>query len=130
MDECANPFETLKNVLRHVRNPEALDDHPWVHSLIVQEALMLGASGGVLALVVGVPLVWRLARVGLDFRRYLGRAYAYQGVLFDPVILGHFGLWILPYVFIVAIGATVLASLYPAWYAARTDPAVALRVAQ
>ena len=98
--------------------------------LIVQEALMLGASGGVLALVVGVPLVWRLARVGLDFRRYLGSAYAFQGVLFDPVILGDFGLWILPYVFIVAIGATVLASLYPAWYAARTDPAVALRVAQ
>jgi ABC-type lipoprotein release transport system permease subunit len=34
------------------------------------------------------------------------------------------------YVLIVAIAATVLASLYPAWYAARTDPAVALRVAQ
>jgi hypothetical protein len=39
MDECANPFETLKNILQHARNPEALDDHPWVRSLIVQEAL-------------------------------------------------------------------------------------------
>jgi ABC-type lipoprotein release transport system permease subunit len=98
--------------------------------LIVQEALMLGVAGAVVALAIGVPLVWRLARTGLDFRRYLGSSYAFQGVLFDPVIFGDFGLWILPYVFIVAIVATVLASLYPAVYAARTDPAVALRVAQ
>jgi len=34
------------------------------------------------------------------------------------------------YVVTVAMGATVVASLYPAWYAARTDPAAALRVAQ
>jgi ABC-type lipoprotein release transport system permease subunit len=98
--------------------------------LVVQEALMLGAAAGALALAIGVPLVWRLARVGLDFRTYLGGSWSFQGVLFDPVIFGDFGIWIVPYVFIVAIVATVLASLYPAWYAARTDPAVALRVAQ
>ena len=98
--------------------------------LIVQEALMLGTAGALVALAIGVPLTWRLARVGLDFRRYLGSSYAFQGVLFDPVIFGDFGVWIVPYVFMVAIAATVLASLYPAVYAARTDPAVALRVAQ
>lgn len=98
--------------------------------LVVQEALILGAAGAVLALAVGVPLVWRLASAGLDLRRYLGSAYTFQGVLFDPVILGDFGLWIVPYIFLVAIGATMAASLYPAWYAARSDPAVALRVAQ
>lgn len=98
--------------------------------LVIQEALMLGAAGGLLALVAGVPLVWRLARVGLDFSSYLGGSYSFQGVLFDPVIFGDFGFWIVPYVFIVSIGATVLASLYPAWHAMRTDPAVVLRVAQ
>ena len=98
--------------------------------LVVQEALILGTAAGVLALTVGVPLVWRLASTGLDFRRYLGSAYAFQGVLFEPVILGDFGFWIVPYVLVVAVGATVAASVYPAWYAARTDPAVALRVAQ
>jgi ABC-type lipoprotein release transport system permease subunit len=103
---------------------------PRMVRLIVQEALMLGGAGAVVALAVGLPLIWRLARVGLDFRRYLGSAYAFQGVLFDPIIFGDFGFWIVPYVCIVAVGATVLASLYPAWYAARTDPAVALRVAQ
>jgi ABC-type lipoprotein release transport system permease subunit len=91
---------------------------------------MVGIAGALLALMIGVPLVWRLARVGLDFRRYIGSAYSFQGILFDPVFYGDFGLWIVPYVFIVAIGATVLASLYPAWHAMRTDPAAVLRVAQ
>ena len=98
--------------------------------VVVQEALMLGLAGALVALAVGLPIIWRLARVGLDFRRYVGSSYAFQGVLFDPVIFGDFGVWIVPYVLAAAIGATVIASLYPAWYAARTDPAVALRVAQ
>ena len=99
-------------------------------SLVVQEALMVGIASALLALAAGVPMVWQLARVGLDFRRYLGSSYTFQGVLFDPVMFGDFGVWIVPYVFIVSVGATVMASLYPAWYAARTDPAVALRLAQ
>ena len=98
--------------------------------LVIQEAVMVGVAGALLALMVGLPLVWRLARVGLDFRRFIGSSYSFQGVLFDPVFYGDFGLWIVPYVFIVAIGATVLASLYPAWHAMRTDPATVLRVAQ
>jgi ABC-type lipoprotein release transport system permease subunit len=98
--------------------------------LIVLEALILGVAGGTAGLVVGVPIVWRFARSGLDFRRYVGNAYSFQGVLLDPVIYGDIGWWIVPYVFAVAIAATVVASVYPAWYAARTDPAVALRVAQ
>jgi ABC-type lipoprotein release transport system permease subunit len=98
--------------------------------LIVQEALMLGIAGAAGGLAIGLPVVWRLARVGLDFTGYLGSGYAFQGVLIDPVMYGDFGWWIVPYVAAVAIGATVVASLYPAWFAARTDPAVALRVAQ
>lgn len=98
--------------------------------LIVQEALMLGGGGALLAVAAGLPLVWKLAHTGLDFSRYVGGTYAFQGVLFDPVIYGDFGWWIVPYISAVAMGATILASLYPAWYAARTDPAVALRVAQ
>ena len=98
--------------------------------LIVEEAVMLGAGGALLAIAAGLPLIWRLAHTGLDFRRYLGGSYAFQGVLMDPVIYGDFGWWIVAYVCAVAMGATIVASLYPAWYAARTDPAVALRVAQ
>ncbi len=99
-------------------------------ALIVQEALMLGLAGAAAAILGGLPLVWTFAHTGLDFAKYLGTSYAFQGVLFDPVIYGDFGWWIVWYVAAVAIGATSIASLYPAWYAARTDPAVALRVAQ
>jgi len=99
----------------------------WV---IVQEAVMLGGGGAVVALAAGLPLVWRLAHRGLDFSSFLGSSYVFQGVLFDPIVYGDFGWWIVGYVASVAMGATIAASLYPAWYAARTDPAVALRVAQ
>ena len=103
---------------------------PRMVRLIVQEALMLGGAGAALAFAAGLPLMWKLGRTGLDFRRYVGDSYSFQGVLFDPVIYGDFGWWILAYVLAVAMGATIVASLYPAWYASRTDPAVALRVAQ
>jgi len=103
---------------------------PRMIRLIVQEALVLGAGGALLAIGAGVPLVWKLATAGIDFRRYVGASYSFQGVLFDPVIYGDFGWWIVMYVVVVAMGATIVASVYPAWYAARTDPAVALRVAQ
>ena len=98
--------------------------------LVLQEAVALGVAGGMVGLALGGPLVWWLAHSGLDFRRLLGSNYAFSGVVIEPVIYGAFGPWILLYVFVVAIGATMFASLYPAWFAARTDPAVALRVAQ
>jgi ABC-type lipoprotein release transport system permease subunit len=98
--------------------------------LIMQEALVLGIAGGVVGLALGLPVVWQFARAGLDFRRYIGSNYTFEGVVIEPIIYGDCGPWIVVYVFAVAIVATVVASLYPAWFAARTDPAVALRVAQ
>jgi ABC-type lipoprotein release transport system permease subunit len=103
---------------------------PRLVGLVVQEALMLGAGGAAVATAAGIPIIWVFARRGIDFGRFLGGTYSFQGVLFDPVICGDFGWWIVAYVTAVSMGATTLASLYPAWYAARTDPAVALRVAQ
>jgi ABC-type lipoprotein release transport system permease subunit len=98
--------------------------------LVLQEALALGLAGAVAGLAIGGPMVWWLARVGLDFRKLLGSSYTFEGVVVEPIIYGDLGAWIVTYVIVVAVGATTLASLYPAWFAARTDPAVALRVAQ
>jgi len=39
MNNTAPPFEILKEILRHARNPGNLDDHPWTQSLFVREAL-------------------------------------------------------------------------------------------
>jgi ABC-type lipoprotein release transport system permease subunit len=98
--------------------------------LVLQEALALGLAGAALGLVVGLPAVWWLARSGLDFRRYMGASYSFQGVVIEPVIYGDLGTWIAGYVLAVALGASVAAALYPALFAARTDPAAALRIAQ
>ena len=38
IDDNASPFETLKQILRHVRNPDELNDHAWTRSLIVEQA--------------------------------------------------------------------------------------------
>jgi ABC-type lipoprotein release transport system permease subunit len=98
--------------------------------LVLQEGLTLGFLGGALGFALGAPLVWHLASAGLDFREYMGSSYSFQGVVLEPILYGDFGVWMIPYVLLIAVGATLAASLYPAWFAARTDPAVALRVAQ
>ena len=90
---------------------------------------LLGLVGGVLGLGVGGPLVWHLSRVGIDFSAWVGGGFTFGSALVEPVLYVDFGWWAVSYVFAVAIGATTLAALYPALFAARTDPAVALRVA-
>ena len=99
-------------------------------ALVVSEALTLGLVGATLGLAIALPLVAHIARVGIDLTRFMGRGFSFQGVLLEPIIYGDLGPWVVPYVLAVAVGATLVASLYPAWFAARTDPAVALRVAQ
>jgi lipoprotein-releasing system permease protein len=97
--------------------------------VLLEEALAIGAAGAAIGLAIGLPLVWRLSHTGIDLSRFMGSSFAFQGTIIEPVIYGDFGWWTAWYVFTVAIVATMLASLYPAWFAARTDPADALRVA-
>jgi ABC-type lipoprotein release transport system permease subunit len=97
--------------------------------LVVGEALALGLAGAALGVALGFPLVWLVSARGLDLRAFMGASYSFQGVIFEPVLYGDVGPWIVSYVLAVALGSTVIASLYPAWFAARTDPAAALRIA-
>ena len=98
-------------------------------AILLEEAVVIGVASAALGLALGLPFVWWLATSGIDLSRYMGSSYSFQGVIIEPVIYGDFGSWMGWYVFVVAIVVTVLASLYPAWFAARTDPADALRVA-
>jgi ABC-type lipoprotein release transport system permease subunit len=59
----------------------------------------------------------------------MGSSYSFQGVIFEPILYGDLGPWVVGYALGVGVGATLLASLHPAWFAARTDPAAALRLA-
>jgi len=97
--------------------------------IMIEEALILGVIGGALGLAIGVPILSYLEHAGLDFRALLGSSWTFEGIIFEPVIYGDFGPWVLPYVLAIALGATLIASLYPAWFTARTDPATALRAA-
>jgi ABC-type lipoprotein release transport system permease subunit len=98
-------------------------------AVLLQEALAIGLASAALGLALGMPFVWRLAKSGIDLSRYMGTTYSFQGVIIEPVIYGDIGSWTAWYAFTVAVVVTVVASLYPAWFAARTDPADALRVA-
>lgn len=97
--------------------------------LVFEEALVLGLSGSVAGILIALPFLWMLVTRGLDFRGLMGSNYSFAGLIVEPVLYGDIGIWILPEAFGIGLGATLLASVYPAWYAARTDPAVSLRVA-
>jgi len=94
--------------------------------LLFIEGLVIGLGGAVVSLVVGGPLVYLIHR-GIDFSEMMDDP-SFAGVLFDPVIRGDAGLWIPVFAFGVSIAATLVASIYPARFALRTDPADALRV--
>ncbi|HEY6038785.1 MAG TPA: hypothetical protein VIV58_31100, partial [Kofleriaceae bacterium] len=89
----------------------------------------LGLAGAIAGMAIGLPLVGYFAHAGIDFRSLLGSSWTFEGVVFEPVIYPQLGAWVVPYIGVIAIGATLIAFLYPAWVCARTDPANALRAA-
>ena len=99
--------------------------------VMLAEGVILGLLGSVLGLVFGLPAAHYVATHGIDFTKMYGTTdLSVSNVLFDPVYKGDFGWWLIPLAFELALSATILSSLYPAWFAIRTDPAAALRVEQ
>jgi ABC-type lipoprotein release transport system permease subunit len=98
--------------------------------IMLAEGVILGLFGSVLGLGIGLPAAHYVATHGIDFSQMYGddADLAVSNILFDPVFKGDFGWWLIPLAFELAMAATVLSSLYPAWFAIRTDPATALRV--
>jgi len=98
-------------------------------TIMFGEALILGLAGALAGLAISLPVVAYYAHNGIDFSSLIGTSWTYEGMLFEPIIYPDLGTWVVPYVAAVALGATLIAFLYPAWICARTDPAVALRAA-
>ncbi|MCA9605562.1 MAG: ABC transporter permease [Myxococcales bacterium] len=99
--------------------------------VVVVEGLVLGVASALAALAWAAPLAWKLNTGGVNLGALMGSedsGYAFGGLLIDPMFYPGFGAWMVPYAFLLALIATIVASLYPAWFASRTDPAQALRV--
>jgi len=98
--------------------------------LLLLEAGALGLLGAVTGLLLGVPVVYYLATVGIDYGAFVDADLAISNVLIDKVFHADMGFWLVPQALAIALGATLVATVYPVWFAAKTDPASALRVAQ
>jgi ABC-type lipoprotein release transport system permease subunit len=99
--------------------------------IVLTEGLILGLAGGLAALAWAAPLLHHWSVIGIDttgFARNGDAGLTYGGVLLDPRFHPDFGAWALPAALGLSLVATIVASLYPAWFASRTEPASALRV--
>ncbi len=103
---------------------------PALVRVVVTESLLLGAASAILALAWMVPILQHLASTGIDLSSLFDsdEGMAFAGVLIDPMFYPELGVWVVPTAILLSLVATVLSSLYPAWFASRTDPASALRV--
>lgn len=98
--------------------------------IVLIEGFALGLLSALAAMAWVAPLLWKLARDGVDMSSMMGseEGFAFGNVLIDPMLYPDFGVWLIPAAFFLAMVATITASLYPAWFASRSDPATALRV--
>jgi hypothetical protein len=116
MDESTAPFETLKQILRHARQPDLLNAHPWTQSLIVQEAL--ANDPRLVQASPGQQLIGALA--GL-FKQLQPANPPRAGKRLDPR-WGEFGLLAALYFAPFNHGTSFPTSLMEAW--CRIDPAI------
>ncbi|MCH2108786.1 MAG: ABC transporter permease [Polyangiaceae bacterium] len=97
--------------------------------LIFTEALFTGIAGAVLATVFATPALWYLSQVGVDYGAISGNESGMNmsGILLDPIMKADVGIWVIPFLLVLAIGATLIGAIYPAIYSLRIDPASILR---
>ena len=98
-----------------------------VVALVVLEALMIGLVGAAAALLLGGSAAYYVAEKGISLAAIMGENLAFSDVMLDPHFYGDFGPWLIWQALGVSVGATVIASLYPAWLATRIDPVKSLR---
>ena len=91
-----------------------------VISMFVLEGIALGALGGLVGVVLGVTLAWAISSFGIQLPPPPGstRGFAVQ-IFVVPSVLAQ--------AFRLSLVTAALASLYPAWRAARVDVVEALR---
>ena len=95
--------------------------------LVVFESFFLAALAASIGLVIGGLLDWYLIVYGIDFTSSMPEGFAWEGVVFDPVMKGTLRVngVVLPAMAVFVV--SILASLWPAWRATRLQPVTAIR---
>lgn len=96
--------------------------------VVFVEGVLLTVASGFTGVALGFALVWVFFRNGLDLTDMMPADITFGGIVFNPVMqpsieLGHL---VQSVVLTMVIGLS--ASLYPAWHAARLDPAESVKV--
>ncbi len=96
--------------------------------VVYLEGILLTAASGIVGVGLGLATVFLFFRDGLDLSGMMPEDINFGGIAFDPVMLPVVeARHIVQSVFLTAtIG--LAASLYPAWHAARLDPAESVKV--
>jgi ABC-type lipoprotein release transport system permease subunit len=97
-----------------------------VLKIVFGEALALGVVSSLDTIILAGPVTYYFATHGI--RVLDGKSVAAFGSVVDPVLRGEFGGWFFGYAVVLSCLSTLLASVYPAWFAVRLEPAEALRV--
>ncbi len=97
-----------------------------VSGLLLAEAAFIGMGGALGALLIGGGAAYWFS-TGIDISKFMGGEQSMGGILFDPIVYGEFGMWLIKYALGISIVSTTLATLYPIWFASRLNPAEALR---
>jgi putative ABC transport system permease protein len=88
--------------------------------LFVSEGILLGCFGGLLGLLTGVAFAATISAIGIPMPPPPGMAHGYTGAILVTGKIAYEA-------FILAVGTTLVASMYPAWTASRKQIVDALR---
>lgn len=96
--------------------------------VVFVEGVLLTVASGLLGVALGFALVWVFFRNGLDLTDIMPADITFGGIVFNPVM--HPSIELTHLVQSVALTTVIglSASLYPAWHAARLDPAESVKV--
>jgi putative ABC transport system permease protein len=96
-------------------------------TLVFTEGVLLTGISGVVGVLLGWGVTWLFFRNGLDISVFMREDFTFAGIAMDPVMMPMFRVaqFVQSFLFIAAIG--VVASLYPAYRAAKIEMAGAMK---
>lgn len=96
--------------------------------VVFVEGVLLTIASGLLGVALGFALVWAFFRNGLDLTDIMPADITFGGIVFNPVMYPSIELTHLVQSVALTTVIGLSASLYPAWHAARLDPAESVKV--